>query len=187
MSTARGPRDRRTSASRAPGRPGAPRRPGPRPGVRSVAGAGSSAASSVRRAPAHVRRMLVLLVLVVVMAAVVAPVLSGYLRQRAEISAAHAQLEAERAEIARLEGELARWEDPTYVEQQARERLRFVKQGEVAFTVLDDTGADYTEALPGMAPVSDEVLADSPWYGQVWESVRIANEGLPDPSEPREQ
>jgi cell division protein FtsB len=184
MSPARGPRDRRASTSRAAGRPAASRRPGPRPGVRSVAGAGSSAASSVRRAPAHVRRMLVLLALVVVMSLIVAPVLSGYLRQRAEITAAKTKLETERQEITRLEGELARWDDDHYVEQQARQRLRFVKEGETAFTVIDDTGTDYTEALPGMAPVSDEVLADSPWYGQVWESVKIANEGLPEPTEP---
>ncbi len=184
MSTARGPRDRRTSAPRAGGRPAASRRPGPRPGVRSVAGAGSSAASSVRRAPAHVRRMLVLLALVVVMSLVVAPVLSGFLRQRAEISAAHDRLDTERQEIERLEGELARWDDDGYVEQQARERLRFVKEGETAFTVLDDTGTEYVEALPGITPVSDDVMADSPWYGQVWESVRVANEGLPETTEP---
>ena len=110
--------------------------------------------------------------------------LSGFLRQRAEITAARAQLETEQQEIDRLRGELARWEDDRYVEQQARERLRFVKQGETAFTVIDDTGTDYTETLPGMAPVSDDVLAASPWYGQVWESVKIANEGLPETKEP---
>ena len=181
MTTARGPRDRRTSAARVPG---GSRRPGARPGARAVSGAGASAASSVRRAPAHVRRMLILLALVVVMSVIVAPVLSGYLQQRAEITAAQDRLADERRQIGQLEGELKKWDDPDYVEQQARERLRFVKQGETAFTVIDDTGTDYTEALPGMAPVSDEVLARSPWYTQVWESVTIANEGLPEPTEP---
>ncbi|MFK5633302.1 septum formation initiator family protein [Ornithinimicrobium sp. LYQ103] len=200
MSATRGPRTPRTPAPRgSSGGPGAPagraprrgssrpapsRRPGARPGVRGVAGAGASAATSVRRAPAHVRRMLGLLVLVVVMSLVVAPVLSGYLRQRAEITAARQQLVQEQQEIDQLEQELAKWDDKDYVEQQARERLRFVKEGETAFTVIDDTGTDYTEALPGMAPVSDEVLTASPWYGQVWESVKIANEGLPETKEP---
>jgi cell division protein FtsB len=138
----------------------------------------------VRRAPAHVRRLLTLVALVVVMGLVIAPVLSGYLRQRAEIGEAKRQIAAEREEIAALQAELDRWDDPGYVERQARERLRFVKQGETAFTVIDDTGTDYTETLPGMAPVSDDVLAASPWYGQVWESVKIANEGLPETKEP---
>ncbi|SOC53904.1 FtsB family cell division protein [Ornithinimicrobium cerasi] len=186
MSTARSPRGARASSSpgaRPSARPAArpaSRRPGPRPGVRGV----SSAASSVRRAPAHVRRLLTLVALVVVMGLIIAPVLSGYLRQRAEIGEAKRQIEAEQEEIAALQTELDRWDDPGYVERQARERLRFVKQGETAFTVLDDTGTDYTESLPGMAPVSDDVLAASPWYGQVWESVKIANEGLPETKEP---
>lgn len=130
------------------------------------------------------RRLLTLVVLVVLMGLVVAPVLSGYLRQRAEITAAQQQVAAEKQEITALERELALWDDEDYVEQQARQRLRFVQEGETAFTVVDDTGTDYTEALPGMAPVSDEVLAESPWYGQVWASVRIANEGLPETKEP---
>ncbi|MGO0574849.1 FtsB family cell division protein [Ornithinimicrobium panacihumi] len=179
MSNARGPRDPRTPSSRGSARP-ASRRSGGRPGVRSMTGA----AGSVRRAPAHVRRLLALALLVVLMGAVVYPVLSGYLRQRADITAAEERIADERAEISRLETELKKWDDDAYVEQQARQRLRFVKQGETAFTVIDDRDEVYTEALPGMAPVSEEVLAESPWYGQVWESVKIANEGLPETKEP---
>ncbi|MFC6421128.1 septum formation initiator family protein [Ornithinimicrobium tianjinense] len=175
MSPARTPRGARPVSTR----PGA-RRGGPRPGVRGV----SQAAAQVRRAPAHVRRMLTLVVLVVVMGAILAPVLSGYLRQRAEIGEARRAIAEEQAQIADLEAELKKWDDPAFVERQARERLRFVKEGETAFTVIDDTGTDYTETLPGMAPVADDVLAASPWYGQVWESVKIANEGLPETKEP---
>ncbi|ANS78726.1 Cell division protein DivIC (FtsB), stabilizes FtsL against RasP cleavage [Serinicoccus hydrothermalis] len=179
MSTARGPRDRRTS--RAGSRPTAPaRRTSSRPGGRSRA----ASLPSGRQAPVHVRRLITLGVLLVVMALVVAPALSGFLRQRADISALKQEIADEQDEIAGLETELERWEDDDYVEQQARERLRFVKEGETAFTVIDDTGSDYTETLPGMAPVSDDVIADSPWYGQVWESVKIANEGLPETTEP---
>ncbi|WP_151524952.1 FtsB family cell division protein [Serinicoccus kebangsaanensis] len=179
MSTARGPRDRRTS--RAGSRPAGPaRRTAARPGGRTR----PVVAPSVRQAPVHVRRLITLGVLLVLMTLVVAPALSGFLRQRADISALRQEIETEQQEITALEGELERWQDEDYVEQQARERLRFVKEGETTFTVIDDTGSDYTETLPGMAPVSDDVIADSPWYGQVWESVKIANEGLPETTEP---
>lgn len=186
MSTARGPRDARPSASRG-GRP--PRRPTARPGQpMPTRAAGARAAGGRpgpgRQTPAHVRRLLTLLTLVVLMALVLAPALSGYLRQRADISAARAGIAAQQEEIAGLRAELETWEDPTFVEQQARERLRFVKEDETVFTVIDDTGTDYTEALPGMAPVSEEVVASSPWYGQVWESVMVANEGLPETIDP---
>lgn len=152
--------------------------------TRAAAARGGTAPGRRASAPAHVRRLLTLLGLIVVMGLVVTPALSGYLSQRQQISAARQQIETERREIGELEAELAKWEDEDYVEQQARQRLRFVKEGETAFTVIDDTGTDYTEALPGMAPVSEEVAATSPWYGQVWESVAVANEGLPETIEP---
>lgn len=184
MSTARGPRDARPSATRG-GRP--PRRSSARPGQpmpNRVAGARTAGPSGPFRTPAHVRRLLTLLTLVVLMTLVIAPVLSGFLRQRADISAMHAEIAKEKEEIAELEAELETWSDPDFVEQQARDRLRFVKEGETAFTVIDDTGTDYTEALPGMAPVSEDVIATSPWYGQVWESVTVANAGLPETIDP---
>lgn len=185
MSSAGRNRPVRASAPRGGARP--PRRTATRSGATRPGRAAASVAPPPppdRRAPLHVRRLLTLLALVVLMALVVAPALSGFLRQRAEISAARQQIQSEQQEIADLEEQLALWEDKTYVEQQARERLRFVKQGETAFTVIDDTGTDYTEALPGMAPVSEEVLAASPWYGQVWESILVANEGLPETVDP---
>ena len=186
MSTARGPRDASPSANRG-GRP--PRRRTARPGQpmpTRAAGvrAGGGGPTGQFRTPAHVRRLLTLLTLVVLMTLVLAPVLSGFLRQRADITAAQAGIEAEKKEIAALEAELETWSDRDFVEQQARDRLRFVKEGETVFTVIDDTGTDYTEALPGMAPVSEETIATSPWYGQVWESVTVANAGLPETIDP---
>lgn len=108
------------------------------------------------------------------------PTVSGYLQQRAEITRLEQQILSQREDITSLEGKVAAWDDPAYVEQQARERLRFVQPGETAFTVLDDTGELLTEPLPGMAPVSTEVHESRPWYGEVWESVKIANAGLPE-------
>lgn len=198
MTPSRGPRDRR--AKGAGTRPGAGRRPaqpgrgaraagGTRPGGQPTtggsgsSGAGDSTGRTGRSAPLHVRRMITLVGLMVILIAVIAPVASGYLRQRASITAMQQQIKAEEREITALEAELERWEDPAYVEQQARQRLRFVKEGEVSFTVIDDTGNEYTEALPGIAPLSEDVVSTSPWYGQVWESIRIANEGLPEITE----
>lgn len=165
-----------------------PRRPTARPGqpmpTRAAAARAAGPGGVSARTPVHVRRLITLAVLLVLMGLVVTPTVSGYLQQRADITATEQQIEAEKKEIAALEAELETWADPAHVEQQARERLRYVKEGETVFAVIDDTGTDYTEALPGMAPVSEETIAQSPWYGQVWESVRIANEGLPETTTP---
>ncbi|HLS45710.1 MAG TPA: septum formation initiator family protein [Ornithinicoccus sp.] len=179
------------AATRGPGRgssrPGA-KRPAPR--ARTAATAPRSAPRPGRtgggrlQTPPHLWRLGGLIVLLGFLALFLTPTLRGYLDQRAAISKAEQQIAAEQADIERVKEELALWEDDEYVEQQARERLRFVRPGEVAFTVLDDTGEQLTEPLSGMAPVTNDVHANRPWFGQVWESVVTANEGLPESDAP---
>ncbi len=55
-----------------------------------------------------------------------------------------------------------------------------MRPGEPAFTVLDDTGGVLVEPLPGVAAVTNDIHVSRPWYGEVWESVKTANEGLPE-------
>ena len=113
--------------------------------------------------------MLGLLVLVIVMSLVVAPVLSGYLRQRAEITAARQQITQEQQEIDRLEQELAKWDDKDYVEQQARTRLKFVKVGEKSYTVIDPEVRDTTGSI------AHSPKSTGPWYDTIWSSMQAAD------------
>jgi len=108
------------------------------------------------------------------------PTVSGYVEQRREVSSLERQIEAQRADIADLEEQRQEWNDSDIVERRARERLRFVRPGEVAFTVVDDTGEMLTEPVPGMTAVTNDVHESRPWYGEMWESIRTANEGLPE-------
>lgn len=125
-------------------------------------------------------RLGLLVVLLAFLALFLTPTLRGYLDQRAEINRTERQITSEQARIDELTEELALWDDDAHLEAQARERLRFVKPGEVVFTVLDDTGEQLTEPVPGMVAVTNDVHEHRPWYGEVWESVRAANEGLPE-------
>lgn len=70
-----------------------------------------------------------------------------------------------------MEREKALWATDGYVEQQARERLRMVRPGEKAYTVLDPTQAA-AEQLDGRAA---GIGAGHPWYGQIWESAKLAD------------
>ncbi|WP_109473312.1 FtsB family cell division protein [Ornithinimicrobium cavernae] len=180
MATNRGP-------GRGSSRPGA-KRPAPRARPTSAPRSAPRAAPATtgrRQTPPHLWRLGALIVLLGFLALFLTPTLRGYLDQRAAISRAEQMIAAEQDKIASIEAELERWEDDAYVEQQARERLRFVKPGEVAFTVLDDTGEQLSEPLPGMTPVTEDVHAHRPWYGQVWESVVTANERLPEGQTPQ--
>lgn len=182
------------AATRGPGRgstrPGGTRpAPGSRPrgatprAARSTGTSTGTASSGRRQAPPHLWRLGGLIVLLGFLALFLTPTLRGYLDQRAAISKAEQQITAEEQDIARLEAELEQWADEGFIEQQARERLRFVRPGEVAFTVLDDSGEQFSQALPGMTPVEEDVHRNRPWYGEVWESVVTANEGLPETDE----
>ena len=62
----------------------------------------------------------------------------------------------------------ALWKDPAYIEVQARERLKFVRVGDRAYTVIDPSAGD-ASAPAAERPVVAAPMANaaSPWYGKV--------------------
>ena len=78
--------------------------------------------------------------------------------------------------MADLTREAALWKDPAYIELQARERLKFVRVGDRAYTVIDagtnDASAAAAERPAVAAPLAN---ASAPWYGKVWQSIQIAD------------
>lgn len=72
-----------------------------------------------------------------------------------------------------------RWEDPAFVESQARARFGWVMPGEVGYRVIGADGqvkGDVTElAAPPKARKES-------WYGSLWDSTREAGQ----PDKPRE-
>ena len=65
------------------------------------------------------------------------PALRSTFSQQSEIDGLHDRIAQQRDKVAALEQEQHRWGDPAYVEQQARERLKFVRVGETSYTVID--------------------------------------------------
>lgn len=181
---------------RRPARRGSPARPGAtagatRPSARSGAsrtsartgGALRQAAAAARsardrKATRSLRRVLVLASIFVLLAITLVPTLRSYLRQQGDIDAMREQVAEQQVKVEQLQKEQARWNDNAYVEQQARERLKFVKVGDRSYTVID--GDPQQPATPGVAsaPTSKQ---DSPWYGRVWESAKVADRGAADP------
>lgn len=108
---------------------------------------------------------LVALVLVVLLA----PTVRSYFAQRSEITALERQVAQGEERLAQLEAEQERWRDPAFIEQQARERLKFVRPGEVSYTVI---GADEIE---GQQVATGQVSETRPWYDRVWASIGQAD------------
>ena len=106
-------------------------------------------------------------VLVVLVVSFALP-LRSWFAQRGELDALRDDIASDQQAIAELERELARWEDPKYVEAQARERLRWVKPGDVGFIVIGDDPA--APAEPGA-----DVEAAGLWWQRLWSSVEEAD------------
>ncbi len=66
-----------------------------------------------------------------------------------------------------LRDEKARWQDPSYVEQQARERLNFLRPGETGFILPQER--DGEEDDDGRR--TSGAPAARPWYDTLWEHV----------------
>lgn len=112
----------------------------------------------------------IMLSLVVLGTWVLVPSLGTYLEQRQRIAALESSVQVTSDEIAALEQERTRWDDPAFITTQARERLYYVKPGEVVYLVDDDL--DPTDLPPEQGPVSDEVEErESDWMPQLLRGV----------------
>lgn len=122
-----------------------------------------------------VRRAVVLGSIMAFLAVLLASSVAAWVHQRTEIQALRDRVAAQEADVAALRAERERWNDPAYVEQQARQRLKFVRPGERSYTVLDPQpqGAGAAGTLVG--PGAGEAAPARPWYGTVWESVLTAD------------
>jgi cell division protein FtsB len=128
----------------------------------------SAAQPSTSVRDSYTGRAAVLGIVVIAVLFTVAYPLRQYLRQRSEIGQLQAAGGIAAKRVGELEAERQRLQDPTYIKEQARQRLRFVMPGERQYTVIG----------PDVAPNSTEDTAhrsDHPWYGDLWASVREAD------------
>src|SRR3954464_4664984 len=100
--------------------------------------------------------------------------LREFLSQRAQIRELQQSQAAAKARVASLEEQKARLEDPDYVAALARDRLHFVRPGEIAYVVIAPSAPPVTTADAQRA-VSAPPGPESPWYSQLWGSLRGAD------------
>ncbi len=147
---------------------------------------GAPGASRARRTPRRPRltgRAAVLVLVLAVLAISYASSLRAYLQQRAHISDLKSQIAEREVAIDRLESEKRRWNDPAYVEQQARERFGYVMPGEKSYVVLDGDGQPLETEASLSDPDSVAQQPPTPWWADVWSSVELAGHP-PKPSAP---
>ena len=162
----------RSVTSRAPtGRSGDAARSGSRPAAaRRSSATGATKRTVAPRPKAFTGRATVLLVVLVALALGYTYPVRVYLAQESEIARMEAAQAAQRALIAEKAEEVAKWADPEYVRIKARERLNYVRPGEVPLLVYrDDEGAARDAGLDPAAAAPDR------WYDTLWSSIAAAN------------
>ena len=110
--------------------------------------------------------MLGLLVLGVV---VLAPSLKLLIQQRTEIANLQKSVQAQKDRVSTLKGQVARWDDPAYIEAQARNRLLFVFPGEYSFLVIPEAGTGLGTTA---APISKHIqTTQTDWVQALTSSI----------------
>ena len=123
------------------------------------------------RRPSLTGRAAVLAVVVCMLAISLAYPLREYLAQRGDIGEYRERVAQQRGRVAALEAARERWQDPAYVEAQARERLRYVMPGETAYVVLEAEAAPVPDGVVVPQPAEAE---SSPWFADLWHTVEAA-------------
>lgn len=111
--------------------------------------------------------------LVVLGVFVLVPTIGTYAKQQQQIAALEQSVRVTTDEVAALEAQRERFKDPAYITTQARERLYYIKPGEVVYLVDDDLPDAATPQE--QAPVSAEVTRTrTDWMAQLVRSVTTA-------------
>jgi len=114
-----------------------------------------------------------MLALIVVAVVVLAPSLKILIEQRAQIAQLEQSVQDAEGAVTELTAEVARWDDPAYIEAQARERLYYVFPGDVSYLVIGESAADTT--APGGLPISDQIQSTQvDWMGSLLSSLYTA-------------
>lgn len=93
-----------------------------------------------------------------------------WLGQRGQINALQAQTRQQEQQVTDLQQQAQRWNDPAYVEQQARLRLHYAMPGEKTYVVL---GKPQAHRKASSAATSGPAL-QGPWYSRLWQSLEAA-------------
>ena len=117
-------------------------------------------------------RLILLGVVAAAIAVTLAQSLRVYFAQRTEIAEFRTEIRATTEEIATMEDQLARWEDPDFVRAEARSRLGWVMPGEIGYRVIGVDG----EPLGGDSAALAHEEATGLWWERVWGSVVVADQ-----------
>ncbi len=128
---------------------------------------------------------LILAVVLVVGVLSLIPRIQEFAAQRQQINALNADIAQIRADTAAKDAERQQWNDPTFIETQAREQLSYVNPGDVSYTVINDLPAQAAGGSTAAQARTTVQQTQSQWLvnllGSVW-SAGAATTGSSTPA-----
>ena len=79
---------------------------------------------------------LLMLAIIVLFVVVLAPSLRTLIQQQEQIAQQQREVASQKADVTQKQKDVARWDDPAYIEAQARDRLLYVYPGEESYLVM---------------------------------------------------
>lgn len=129
-------------------------------------------------------RALLLIALIVVALATLVPTLNRYVSQRQQLADAEAGVTSAQQQVDDLQAQVDRWEDPTFVAAQARQRLLFVMPGETQYRLTDTSGQDVPLTQEQRSAVA---ATQEDWFDALWSSTegasRLQSQDIPSDEE----
>ncbi len=114
------------------------------------------------------RRAAILAAVICVLTLTIAGPVRTYIAQRTEMKQLAASEKALRTQISELESQKAKLADPVYIAAQARERLGFVKPGDIPYQVQLPPGQ---QPQPATGPQTELKASSDPWYTALWHTI----------------
>ncbi|WP_420370029.1 FtsB family cell division protein [Curtobacterium sp. L1-20] len=102
---------------------------------------------------------LLMLAIIVLFVVVLAPSLRTLIQQQEQIAQQQREVASQKADVSQKKKDVARWDDPAYIEAQARDRLLYVYPGEESYLVMgsEDRTSDQKPTTESGTPVSSTV------------------------------
>nr|WP_217500063.1 septum formation initiator family protein [Curtobacterium flaccumfaciens] len=102
---------------------------------------------------------LLMLAIIVLFVVVLAPSLRTLIQQQEQIAQQQQEVASQKADVTQKKKDVARWDDPAYIEAQARDRLLYVYPGEESYLVMgtEDKRTEKTPTTDSGTPVSAKV------------------------------
>jgi cell division protein FtsB len=116
------------------------------------------------------------ILVVVVGSFLVSPDVEAFLNQRRQIAEMEESIRLAQEQVAQMQEERDRWQDPVYIRSQARDRLYYVLPGEVSYLVMDASGMDFSDTSGTVGAL----LADRRSADEISTEISAANDNWVD-------